>query len=102
MISSGANVPFDDSEIFLGPTGFYADGHVAAIPDFVANCGMARAFAYFMGENGPLTDEGIFEDVRNMIRRGMKDIYAKNPNSTGWWQTGLQIALDKLNQKQPA
>jgi len=44
-ISCGANVPFDDPEIFYGPTMAFADESVAVIPDFIANCGMARTFA---------------------------------------------------------
>jgi len=46
-----ANVPFADNDIFLGETAIYADNLTAVIPDFIANCGMARAFAYFMQPN---------------------------------------------------
>ncbi len=46
VISCGANVPFADEEIFLGTIANYADDQVAVIPDFIANCGMARVFAY--------------------------------------------------------
>ena len=44
VISSGANVPFDDNEIFYGPICQRADEVVSVIPDFISNCGMARAF----------------------------------------------------------
>lgn len=97
VISCGANVPFDDAEIFLGPTAIHADGKLAVIPDFVANCGMARAFAYFMGGNGPLEDHEIFVDVSQTIRQALKDILGRNNSGTGLWQAGLDLALDKLS-----
>ena len=48
VISCGANVPFADPEIFFGATGEYTDKKVSVLPDFIANCGMARVFAYLM------------------------------------------------------
>ena len=45
LISCGANVPFGDPEIFFGPTGEFADNNISVVPDFIANCGMARVFA---------------------------------------------------------
>jgi glutamate dehydrogenase/leucine dehydrogenase len=97
VISCGANVPFADEEIFLGPTAIYADQQLAVIPDFIANCGMARAFAYFMGSEQPLDDEAIFQDSSLCIRQALVDLHAANPNSTTLWQAGLGIALAKLS-----
>lgn len=97
VVSCGANVPFADEEIFLGPTAIHADGKLAVIPDFIANCGMAAAFAYFMEEKGPLEDEAIFRDVSDTIESALRDLYAANPASNSLWQAGLEIALDKLN-----
>ncbi len=96
VISCGANVPFADEEIFLGPTAIHADHQLSVIPDFIANCGMARAFAYFMGSDGPLEDEAIFMDVSECIHDALADLYAANDSSTLLWQTGLGIALTKL------
>ena len=45
VISCGANVPFADEEIFFGSIGEFADERVSVLPDFIANCGMARVFA---------------------------------------------------------
>ena len=98
VISPGANVPFADEEIFLGPTSIHADNTLAVIPDFVANCGMARAFAYFMGSKGPLSDEAIFRDTSDTIETALKQIHRRNSSGTGIWQTGLEIALDKLDK----
>lgn len=96
VVSCGANVPFADEEIFLGPTAIHADERLAVIPDFVANCGMARAFAYFMGGQGPLTDHEIFTDVSDTIENALRDIHDRSDSDTGLWQTGLEIALDKV------
>jgi glutamate dehydrogenase/leucine dehydrogenase len=96
VISCGANVPFEDPQIFLGPTAMHADGLLGVIPDFVANCGMARAFAYFMGSEGPLQDESIFSDVSRCIHDALVEIHRVNPATTALLQAGLGIALDKL------
>lgn len=96
VVSCGANVPFADEEIFLGPTAIHADHLASIIPDFIANCGMARAFAYFMEGAGPLEDHAIFQDVTTTIQKAMQDLYNQDPGETKLWQRGLSIALDKL------
>lgn len=96
VISCGANVPFADEEIFLGPTAIHADERLSVIPDFVANCGMARAFAYFMEGSGPLEDEAIFRDSSEVIREALVAIHQRKDSPYSLWQTGLEIALDKL------
>ena len=63
IISCGANVPFAGPEIFFGPTGVFADERTAGIPDFIANCGMARVFAYLMETGAEITDQAIFADT---------------------------------------
>ncbi|MEM0997898.1 MAG: Glu/Leu/Phe/Val dehydrogenase dimerization domain-containing protein [Bacteroidota bacterium] len=97
VISCGANVPFADKEIFLGPTAIHADHQIAVIPDFIANCGMARAFAYFMENKGPLEDDAIFQDVSRTIRNALLEVQASDPRPIALWQNGLEVALDKLN-----
>ena len=72
VISCGANVPFADKEIFFGPISGYADSKVSVIPDFIANCGMARVFAYLMEASGELTDHAIFSDTSRIIRFKIK------------------------------
>ncbi|GAB4132600.1 MAG: Glu/Leu/Phe/Val dehydrogenase dimerization domain-containing protein [Bacteroidia bacterium] len=96
VISCGANVPFADKEIFFGPIGEYTDEKVSVIPDFIANCGMARVFAYLMQENISLDDEAIFGDVSRTIEKAMKDIHNVHPSKTHIARAGFTIALDKL------
>lgn len=96
VISCGANVPFNDPDIFLGETGLYADNHVAVIPDFIANCGMARTFAYLMSPDVSLDDEKIFEDISLTIENALKRTFAKNPFPRELWQNSLHWVLEDI------
>lgn len=96
VISSGANVPFADPEIFFGPTGLHADQKVSVIPDFIANCGMARVFAYFMEREVSMTDTAIFNDISNTIRKGLEKSHKKSSAKTNIAQTSFEIALRQL------
>jgi glutamate dehydrogenase/leucine dehydrogenase len=96
VISCGANVPFADPEIFVGPTGVWADERVAVIPDFIANCGMARVFAYLMSEGAEVTDQAIFADVSTTIKKALERSRAKNQGRTKLSQTSYEIALAQL------
>jgi len=96
VISSGANVPFADPEIFFGPTGVWADERVAVIPDFIANCGMARVFAYLMSEEAEVTDQAIFADVSETILHALERSFSKNQGKTKLSQTSYEIALAQL------
>ncbi len=95
-IACGANVPFVDDGIFFGPTARYADELTGIIPDFVANCGMARVFAYLMQPDAPLTDQAIFSDVSATIRQALEDVRKINlaPNKIS--SNALYLALRKL------
>lgn len=96
VISCGANVPFADPEIFVGPTGLWADERVAVIPDFIANCGMARVFAYLMNEGAEVTDHAIFADVSHTILKALQGAHFKNQGRTKLSQTSYEIALAQL------
>jgi hypothetical protein len=97
VISSGANVPFADSEIFYGPIMNHADEHLSLIPDFIANCGMARVFAYLMSStNLELSDEGIFNDTSETIRLALAKIHNQDKSLTRISRTGLSLALEEL------
>lgn len=96
VISSGANVPFADQEIFFGPVGEYADGKVSVIPDFIANCGMARVFAYLMEGKGELSDHAIFEDTSEIIRQAIAHIHSESNDKTGLTEVAFSIALKQL------
>lgn len=97
VIACGANVPFADSEIFFGPVSEYADANMSVIPDFIANCGMARVFAYLMeSEATDLSDHGIFQDTSATIKNALQEIKNVNPDRLNLSARGLEIALKKL------
>lgn len=97
VFSCGANVPFADPEIFFGPTGLYADEKFSVIPDFIANCGMARVFAYFMENEVRMDDDAsIFNDISQTIRGALIKSHVMNPKKTGIAQTSFEIALKQL------
>lgn len=96
VFSCGANVPFADPEIFFGPTGLYADQKFSVLPDFIANCGMARVFAYFMENEVKMDDAAIFEDIASIIRRALEKTYAVNKEKTGIAQASFQLSLEQL------
>ncbi|MDX2249284.1 MAG: Glu/Leu/Phe/Val dehydrogenase dimerization domain-containing protein [Bacteroidia bacterium] len=96
VISCGANVPFNDPDIFLGETGLYADNHVAVIPDFIANCGMARTFAYLMKPHISMEDEKIFQDISQTIENALKKTFLRNPFPRELWQNSLSWVLEDI------
>ncbi|MDQ3191669.1 MAG: amino acid dehydrogenase, partial [Bacteroidota bacterium] len=89
-------VPFADAEIFMGPIAEYADSRVSVIPDFIANCGMARVFAYLMTTSENITDEAIFNDVSNTIKSALEKTKNENISKLNISATALKIALNQL------
>jgi glutamate dehydrogenase/leucine dehydrogenase len=97
VISSGANVPFADPEIFFGQIADKADNNLTVIPDFISNCGMARVFAYLMSNDlKEITDEGIFSDTSSIIREAIANTQKLNPNKTGLAKAAFGHALKQL------
>ncbi len=96
VISCGANVPFVDDGIFFGPTAEYTDSKISLIPDFIANCGMARVFAYLMQPDVEMTDQAIFNDVSEIIRNALEQIQKTEGSGKRISETGLTRSLQKL------
>ena len=96
VISAGANVPFADKEIFFGPISKSADERVSVVPDFIANCGMARAFSYFMQDDCQMKDIAIFTAVSDTIKSALIKVNNINQSKTDISKTALEIALKQL------
>jgi glutamate dehydrogenase/leucine dehydrogenase len=96
VISSGANVPFADQEIFFGPISAYADSKVAVIPDFISNCGMARTFAYLMETGIEMSDVAIFKDTSLIIRNAILQTARAGMEKTGITARAYEQALMQL------
>ena len=96
VIACGANVPFVDDGVFFGPTAKYADEHTGVIPDFIANCGMARVFAYLMQPEAVMTDRAIFSDISSTIRLALEETVKINSIPNKISSNALSLALRKL------
>ena len=96
VVTSGANVPFADKEIFFGSIMESTDEKISLIPDFIANCGMARVFAYFMERRVQMTDESIFNDTSMTIKNAIQNTYDNNSGKTNISKTAFEVALKQL------
>lgn len=96
VIACGANVPFEDDGIFFGETAHILDKQTALIPDFISNCGMARVFAYLMQPEVVMSDQAIFEDVSDIIRKAIEEVYQNFKEPVKISENSLNIALNKL------
>lgn len=96
VITCGANVPFADKEIFFGPIMEETDSKVSLIPDFISNCGMARVFAYFMEKKVQMTDEAVFYDISETIKKAIERVHDLNPDTKNISATAFEIALKQL------
>ena len=57
---------------------------------------MARVFAYFMERRVEMSDEAIFSDTSNVIKKALENTYAKNTSKTHISETAFEIALKQL------
>ncbi|MDN3687995.1 Glu/Leu/Phe/Val dehydrogenase dimerization domain-containing protein [Cyclobacterium jeungdonense] len=96
LIVSGANFPFAENDIFMGPVSTLADDNLSLIPDFIANVGISRLAAYLMSEKVVFTDEALFQDVSQTIYKALKKCHQMHPEKNQIAQTGLEIALEQL------
>jgi len=96
LISSGANVPFADHEIFYGPIAQWADQNFTLLPDFIANSGMARTFAYLMRPGTELSDVAIFNDVSKIMKECLEEVIQVNSTEKGLLATAFEVALSKI------
>ena len=96
VISCGANVPFADTAIFFGPIMEEVDSKISLIPDFISNCGMARVFAYFMEQKVQMTDEAIFNDTSEIIRKAIEHAHKISSDKKNISATAFEIALKQL------
>jgi glutamate dehydrogenase/leucine dehydrogenase len=97
LISCGANVPFVDDKVFFGETADFTDNQISVIPDFIANCGMARVFAYLMNPDIDLTDAAIFNDVSNIISDFLQKMKDENTDNKQITKRALSLILSKIN-----
>ncbi len=76
LIACGANNPFDDTLTGDLAVQRRADADFAVLPDFIANCGMARTFAYLMRPGADLCPPAVFADVEATVRGAVERVLA--------------------------
>jgi len=96
LIACGANAPFQENAIFYGEEARRLDEQIALIPDFVSNCGMARGFAYLMGDKTDLSERAIFADTSECIKASLSDIHAASAAPYGITRRAFELALGKV------
>lgn len=96
-IACGANLPFEERELLWGTVSRWADEHLGLLPDFIASCGMAAAFSYFM-LNDPSTYSvgACFEWVDEKVRHALQEIKEISDHTKRITERALFIALKKL------
>ncbi|MDX2132811.1 MAG: Glu/Leu/Phe/Val dehydrogenase dimerization domain-containing protein [Planctomycetota bacterium] len=70
-----------------------ADEHFEIIPDFVANCGMARAFAYLMGTGASTKGEDILADAARCVDDGVRRLLKGHRGRTGLLSRGYEVFI---------
>ena len=96
MIVSGANRPF--TAAYPGDTEVEreADRRLAIIPDFIANCGTAHAFAYQMHRSEPATAAEIYDSVEMTVCGALDEAVAlAGRTDRGLLAAALEAALDR-------
>ena len=73
-----------------------ADEKISVIPDFIANCGMARAFSYCMQNNSQINEIAIFKSVSETIKEALLKTFNKNRDRKNISKTAFEIALKQL------
>lgn len=96
VVACGANVPFADPEIFYGSITELVDKEVSLIPDFIANCGMARVFGYLMSGDVAVTDKAIFDDTSKTIQQALEKVRQVHFEKKLITEVAFKIALEQL------
>ncbi|MBX7163151.1 MAG: amino acid dehydrogenase [Saprospiraceae bacterium] len=94
VMSCGANVPFDENKYIYGPICKELDQKLSLIPDFVANCGMARVFANLMSTSLEVEETRIFKDVSVTIHEALRLSKVQSENLFGITKRLIQNYLN--------
>jgi glutamate dehydrogenase/leucine dehydrogenase len=70
-----------------------ADKSMAIIPDFIANCGMARTFAYLMGAGSKTDEKSIIADTAATIDGAMDKLLKGHDKTSGLLEHGYSVFI---------
>lgn len=92
IIVCAANNPFDSVD-----TEEFADSVFSVLPDFLANCGTARLFSYFMTPDCVLGENAFFDDLDKCLQKNIDKIFERNKSGKHISATMYEIAMEKIN-----
>lgn len=90
LIACGANVPFKEEGLLFGPLTEKIDRELALIPDFIANCGVARLFAYLMQKGVEISEEAIFQDIENTMHAAISQLFTQTQQAVKLSENALR------------
>ncbi len=97
LIVCGANHPFRERAIGATEVQQSADSRFAILPDVLANCGRARAFAYLMEPGARAEAEPIFAAVTRTIDEALDEIVGRAPDPPcGLLAATIDTLLDRI------
>jgi glutamate dehydrogenase/leucine dehydrogenase len=100
VIVCGANQPFREVKVGSTLVARHADRRFAVLADVLANCGMARTFAYLMEPAAQARAEPIFQAVENTIRDTLDEVLDRAPDTeSGLLSATLGLALDRIGAR---
>lgn len=89
----GANNPFDTVQTLSK-----ADDLCTVIPDFIANAGMARTFAYLMKPDCVMSVDAIFRDIAQSVDNAVTEICNMTPGKGKFFLGAERLVMQRLVQ----
>lgn len=97
VIACGANQPFREVKIGSTRVQQRADRRFAVVADFVANCGMARAFGYLMEPAASPRADAIFPAVERTIHDAVDEVLDRaGPRPVNLLAASLAMSMDRI------
>ena len=97
VIASGANQPCAVCQLGAPIVQQRADRRFSIIADFIANCGMARAFSYLMEPGATPTADAVFAAVDGTISTTLDEVIDRVAGApTGLLGAAMAMTLDRV------
>lgn len=97
VIACGSNQPFRELKIGSTRVARQADRRFTVLPDFVSNCGMARAFSYLMEPDAEPVARPLFAAVETTIVDALDEVLDRTGGrTTQLLETALGMVMDRI------
>lgn len=95
LIACGANNPFNTTDTLS-----IADEQCIVLPDFIANAGMARTFAYLMKPDCSMSTDKIYADVAQIMKDTIGEICKHTTSMSKFFLGSERLVLERLRVNQ--